>query len=186
MESGIRTQKSLESGIQELGIRNPETRNPESGTWNPESTIRLDFLTWGEMPSIYSQNLTIVWTHKHHWKSIVKDHRKPDISNIRKCKENNHKLRCWSTCDICNKAMLVHSVLHRRLFSAFFSAFLKWASCFGITSRIWRHDWDPRVLGQEESKGILKKEKIEWPTEKASGFSAKEQSWSQASHPPFQ
>jgi len=30
MESGIRTQKSLESRIQELGIRNP-------GTWNPES-----------------------------------------------------------------------------------------------------------------------------------------------------
>jgi len=48
MESGIRTQKSLESGIQEPGIRNPETRNPESGAWNPESTIRLDSLTWGE------------------------------------------------------------------------------------------------------------------------------------------
>jgi len=48
MESEIRTQKSLESGIQELGIRNPDTRNPESGAWNPESTIRLDSLTWGE------------------------------------------------------------------------------------------------------------------------------------------
>jgi len=54
MESGIRTQKSLESGIQELGIRNPETRNPESGAWNPESTIRLDSLTWGRQTTKYS------------------------------------------------------------------------------------------------------------------------------------
>jgi len=57
MESGIRTQKSLESEIQELGIRNPETQNPESGAWNPESTIRLDSLTWGERFFSYSSNL---------------------------------------------------------------------------------------------------------------------------------
>jgi len=28
--------------------------------------------------------------------------------------------------------------------------------------------WDPRALGQEESKGILKKEKLELPAEEAS------------------
>ena len=38
----------MESGIQGCGIRNPQTWNPESTAWNPESRTLLDYLTWGE------------------------------------------------------------------------------------------------------------------------------------------
>ena len=37
-----------ESGIHGCGIRNPQTWNPESTAWNPESKTLLDYLTWGE------------------------------------------------------------------------------------------------------------------------------------------
>jgi len=38
----------MESGILGCGIRNPQTWNPESTAWNPESKTLLDNLTWGE------------------------------------------------------------------------------------------------------------------------------------------
>ena len=38
----------MESGIHGCGIRNPQTWNPESTAWNPESKTLLDYLTWGE------------------------------------------------------------------------------------------------------------------------------------------
>ena len=43
--SGI--QLLMESGIHGCGIRNPQTWNPESTAWNPESRTLLDYLTWG-------------------------------------------------------------------------------------------------------------------------------------------
>ena len=55
MESRIQN-RILKSGIQPLresrihgwGIRNPQTRNPESTTWNPQSKTLLDYLIWGD------------------------------------------------------------------------------------------------------------------------------------------
>ena len=38
----------MESGIHGCGIRNPQTWNPESTAWNPESRTLLDYLTWGD------------------------------------------------------------------------------------------------------------------------------------------
>ena len=38
----------VESGIHRHGMRNPQTWNPESTAWNPESRTFLDYLTWGE------------------------------------------------------------------------------------------------------------------------------------------
>ena len=46
LKSGI--QPLMESGIHGCGIRNPQTWNPESTAWNPESRTLLDYLTWGE------------------------------------------------------------------------------------------------------------------------------------------
>ena len=55
MESGIpnRILKSgfqplRESGIHGCGIRNPQTWNPKSTAWNPESNTLLDDLTWDD------------------------------------------------------------------------------------------------------------------------------------------
>ena len=42
-------QPLMESGIHGCGIRNPQTWNPESTAWNPESKTLLDYLTWGEL-----------------------------------------------------------------------------------------------------------------------------------------
>jgi len=39
----------MESGIHGCGIRNPQTWNPESTAWNPESKTLLDYLTWGKL-----------------------------------------------------------------------------------------------------------------------------------------
>ena len=41
-------QPFMESGIQGCGIRNPQTWNPESTAWNPESKTLLDYLTWAD------------------------------------------------------------------------------------------------------------------------------------------
>ena len=46
LKSGI--QPLMESGIPGCGIRNPQTWNPESTAWNPESKTLLDYPTWGE------------------------------------------------------------------------------------------------------------------------------------------
>ena len=46
LKSGI--QPLMESEIHGCGIRNPQTWNPESTPWNPESKTLLDYLTWGE------------------------------------------------------------------------------------------------------------------------------------------
>ena len=39
----------MESGIHGCGIRNPQSWNPESTAWNPESKTLLDYLTWAEL-----------------------------------------------------------------------------------------------------------------------------------------
>ena len=38
-----------ESGIHRCGIRNPQTWNPDSTAWNPESKTLLNYLTWGHV-----------------------------------------------------------------------------------------------------------------------------------------
>lgn len=42
-------QPLMESRIHECGIRNPQTGNPETTVWNPESKTLLDYLTLGEI-----------------------------------------------------------------------------------------------------------------------------------------
>ena len=47
LNSGI--QLLMVSGIHGCGIRNPQTWNPESAAWNPESKTLLDYVIWGEL-----------------------------------------------------------------------------------------------------------------------------------------
>jgi len=48
-------QPLMESGIHGCGIWNPQTWNPESTAWNPESKTLLDYLTWGDYEVIIDE-----------------------------------------------------------------------------------------------------------------------------------
>ena len=66
----------MESGIHGCRIQNPQTWNPESTAWNPESKTLLDYLTWdekesdvaGTFQSISSRSLT--WVDENGWGDI--------------------------------------------------------------------------------------------------------------------
>ena len=107
----------VESGIHRHGIRNPQTWNPESTAWNPESKTLLDYLTWGELlkghchdeAHVRSWLTPFFWLANRNLNTIKSATNSPGVSRaFRKyssagfwvfvCKENLLCLAVWRPC----------------------------------------------------------------------------------------